>query len=230
MVAAHSATVGFPNKLRSEISCLNVSRIREITCVASNECPPNSKKLSCAPTTSTFNRSAQMPATICSTGVSGATYPPVNLSRFTSGCGSALTSTLPLGVKGHSSSIITTVGTMYSGKRSCKYSRSSAPPACRSTRPFKMMYPTNCWLPTWSSFTSTMHSLTNGCALKTTSISLNSTRKPRNFTCASTRPRYASSPPSNHRTRSPVRYKRAPGSALYGCGTNLSAVSVGRFR
>ena len=38
------------------------SRTRDITCVASSECPPNSKKLSCTPTVSTRNTSAQIPA------------------------------------------------------------------------------------------------------------------------------------------------------------------------
>ncbi len=39
------------------------------------------------------------------------------------------------------------------------------------------------------------------------------------------RPRYSSSPSSSHRTRSPVLYMRAPGSAPNGSGTKRSAVS-----
>src|SRR5947199_114149 len=46
----NSLTVGASNKLLNGNSTCNPSRIRDITCVANNECPPNSKKLSSIPT------------------------------------------------------------------------------------------------------------------------------------------------------------------------------------
>ena len=48
--SARPATVGCSNKLRNGNSTPNASRTRDMTCVASSECPPNSKKLSCTPT------------------------------------------------------------------------------------------------------------------------------------------------------------------------------------
>src|SRR5581483_5780681 len=54
-------------------------------------------------------------------------------------------------------------------------------------------------------------------------ISPNSTRNPRIFTCWSCRPRNSNCPSARHRTRSPVRYSRPPGSNLL--ATNRSAVS-----
>ena len=76
----------------------------------------------------------------------------------------------------------------------------------------------------------TAHSRTPGCRRSAASISPGSMRKPRIFTCSSRRPRYSSAPPACQRTRSPVRYSRAPGSAANGSGTKRSAVSAGRPR
>ena len=59
------------------------------------------------------------------------------------------------------------------------------------------------------------------------SISPGSMRKPRIFTWSSTRPGTPASPSARHRTRSPVRYIRAPGTPQNGSGTNVSAVSAG---
>ena len=57
-----------------------------------------------------------------------------------------------------------------------------------------------------------------------------SIRKPRIFNCWSMRPRNSSSPVARWRTRSPVRYRRAPDSPVKGFGTNRSAVEAGRSR
>src|SRR5262249_17544031 len=56
---AKPRTLGCSNKLRNCSSIPNASRTREITCVASSEWPPNSKKLSSTPTRSTANTAAQ---------------------------------------------------------------------------------------------------------------------------------------------------------------------------
>ena len=93
------------------------SRNCEITCVASSEWPPRSKKLSSTPTRSTPRTSLQIPASISSTGVRGATYPPPPPRPADSGAGSAARSTLPLAVSGSASSTTNADGTMYSGRR-----------------------------------------------------------------------------------------------------------------
>ena len=54
---------------------------------------------------------------------------------------------------------------------------------------------------------------TPGCSTSAASISPGSIRKPRIFTCSSARPRNSSAPSARQRTRSPVRYSRAPGLA-----------------
>ncbi|GAA2158907.1 hypothetical protein GCM10009727_70170 [Actinomadura napierensis] len=50
--AASPATVGWSNNSDNGTSTPSTPRIREITCVASSECPPSSKKLSSTPTRS----------------------------------------------------------------------------------------------------------------------------------------------------------------------------------
>ena len=52
-------------------------------------------------------------------------------------------------------------------------------------------------------------------------------RYPRILTCSSARPRYRSCPSAPHRTRSPVRYIRAPGPPN-GHATNRDAVNPAR--
>src|SRR6202008_2830520 len=54
-------------------------------------------------------------------------------------------------------------------------------------------------------------------------------RYPRILTCSSARPRYCSCPSAPHRTRSPVRYIRAPG-APNGQDTNRDPVNPARPR
>src|SRR5882672_9134410 len=88
------------------------------------ESPPNSKKLSSTPTRSTPNTSDQIPASVPSSSVRGATYfPPSTTPR--SGAGSARRSTFPFGVNGNRSIVTNHDGTMYSGNRSLKYSRNT---------------------------------------------------------------------------------------------------------
>ena len=60
-------------KLENEISTCRVSRMREMSCVASRESPPIREKSSRRPTRSTSSTWAQSPATTSSTGVRGAT-------------------------------------------------------------------------------------------------------------------------------------------------------------
>ena len=69
------------------------------------------------------------------------------------------------------------------------------------------------WSPGRSSRSATTQSDTAACRRSAASISPSSMRKPRTFTCWSTRPRNSSrSPSASHRARSPVRYSRAPAS------------------
>src|SRR5690606_4014757 len=90
--SAKPDSVGSSNRARNGISTPNRSHALDTTCVASNEWPPSSKKLSCTPTRSSPSTSAQIPATISSTGVRGATYSPRTLP-LPCGAGSARRST-----------------------------------------------------------------------------------------------------------------------------------------
>src|SRR5258708_4627416 len=63
------ATVGFSNRLLNPTSTPSTLLTRDTTCVASNECPPNSKKFSSLPTRSRFNTCAHTPATNSSVAV-----------------------------------------------------------------------------------------------------------------------------------------------------------------
>ena len=71
--------------------------------IASSECPPSSKKLSWIPTRSTPRTSHQIPAKSSSIGVRVAADSPVRDGWSPPGAGSALRSTLPLGVTGRAS-------------------------------------------------------------------------------------------------------------------------------
>src|ERR1044072_7197862 len=81
MTTASACTVGCSNRIRTGASTPNASRTRDITCVASSECPPSAKKLSYTPTCSTRSTTAQIPASTSSAGVRGATYAPPNSAR-----------------------------------------------------------------------------------------------------------------------------------------------------
>ena len=96
---ASSATVGASNRRRSGSSTPKAARIREITWVASSEWPPRSKKSSWTPTRST--RSTLGPDRGQQLLDRGARRHAAGLlPRRRSGAGSALRSTLPLGVSG----------------------------------------------------------------------------------------------------------------------------------
>ena len=171
--------------------------MRETTRVARSEWPPRSKKLSSTPTRSRRSTSAQIPASTSSTCVRGATY--VASAGARSGAGSALRSSLPLGVSGSAFSTTNAPGTMYSGRlwRRCARSASgSTPPTTYATSPLS---------PGAYSRATTTQSVTPGSSRSAASTSPSSMRKPRTFTCASSRPRYSSVPSARHRARSPVR-------------------------
>ena len=87
-----------------------------MTCVASSEWPPRSKKLSWTPTRSSPSTSAQMLASVSSIGPRGGDERGVSSrDRSRSGAGRASRSTLPFGVSGSASSATNAEGTMYSG-------------------------------------------------------------------------------------------------------------------
>jgi hypothetical protein len=213
------------NTSRMEISTPNVTWIWASTRMATSECPPRSKKLSCAPTRSTRSTCAQISASTSSTGVRGATY--VSSAPAYSGAGSARRATFPLGVSGSASSTTTADGTMYSGRRPfrCVLSSAGVAPAGSAAT----TYATSRRSPGTSSRTTTTAARTSGWSDRTASTSPGSIRKPRTLTCSSVRPRYSTSPFGSHRARSPVRYSRPPG-VPNGSGTNFSAVRPGRPR
>ncbi len=84
-------------------------------------------------------------------------------------------------------------------------------------------------IPGVSSRTTTAACPTDGCAASAASTSPSSTRNPRTFTWSSVRPRYSSSPPAFHRTRSPGPVHPLAG-ARTDRATNRSAVRPGRPR
>ena len=109
-------------------------RTRAITCVASNECPPNSKKLSLAPTAATSSTSAQISHTTSSIGVRGATISAAESGRACAGAGKACRSTFPLDMCGSPSSCTKTDGIMYAGTFSLSSLRNSPPLCAASSR------------------------------------------------------------------------------------------------
>ena len=72
MYNANCSTQLHSNIARSGTLRCNSFCTREAICVASKECPPNSKKLSLTPTCSTFNTSAHISAKVCSSSERGA--------------------------------------------------------------------------------------------------------------------------------------------------------------
>ena len=109
-MAASPPTVGCVNTARGETSTPNSARIREASRMLRIESPPNSKKLSSAPTRSAPSTSAQIRASARSASVRGSRYPSVG--RPASGAGSALRSSLPLALSGNRSSATNAAGTM----------------------------------------------------------------------------------------------------------------------
>ncbi len=90
-----------------------------------SELPPSAKKSSSAPIRSVPSSSAKTAATVCCADPAGARYSVTGVS-VSSGFGSALTSTLPFGVSGISSSTTTAAGTIDSGRCSRTWARSSS--------------------------------------------------------------------------------------------------------
>ena len=86
--------------------------MRAIRRVPRSECPPRSKKLSWTPTSSVPRTSLQASARVRSNSVRGATKAAASSGRSASGRGSALRSTLPLGVSGRASSQTQAAGSM----------------------------------------------------------------------------------------------------------------------
>ncbi len=114
--SATPATVGASKNCRSGNSTRKASLTRDANCVANNECPPNSKKLSNTPTFSRWRSSALIPARVSSVGVRGATNVLFNSGRSTIDRPfNAIRSTFPLGVSGSTSRGIITDGSIYSG-------------------------------------------------------------------------------------------------------------------
>src|ERR1043165_2999977 len=124
IASASPATVGLSNITLSPTSTPITSLTLDITCVASSECPPSSKKFSLIPASSILNTSLHIPPTISSTAVL-ATSSRSSLPFITAGSGSLFLSTFPFAVNGISSTSTITQGTMYSGSLSLRYSLSS---------------------------------------------------------------------------------------------------------
>ncbi len=105
---------------------------------------------------------------------------------------------------------------MYSGSRSRSQPRSSAAPVSGERSD---TYVASRASPGACSQATTAACRTSGCRASAASTSPGSMRKPRTLTCRSIRPTNSSVPSGSQRTRSPVRYSRAPGSAANGSGT-----------
>ncbi len=116
---------------------------------------------------------------------------------------------------------------MCSGRRSRSRARSSSAPGSAAPGA-AARYATSRRSPAPSPRAATAASRTSSIARRWASTSPGSMRKPRTLTCWSVRPRNSSTPPASHRTRSPVRYSRAPASPENGSGTKRSAVASAR--
>src|SRR6185295_6131773 len=226
--SAIASTVGRSNNCRNPNSTPSASLTRLTTCVASNECPPNSKKFSSLPTRSILSTSAHIPPMISSTGVCLSSLSPLPSSSSSSTSGNPRRSNFPFAVTGSLSITTTCLGTMYSGSRlpasSLILFLSASFPSSIST------YATNLFLSSLSPLISTTHCLTPSISFITHSTSPSSTRYPLTFTCRSPLPSYINSPPLSLLTSSPVRYTRLPSSSPYSSGTYLSAVCLASFR
>ena len=176
--------VGCRKISRSGVSIFRRSRIREMTFIASTEWPPISKKFSSIPIGWVFRIDSQIATRAFSFGVVGATYATISVC---SGAGSAARSSFPFGVSGSASSAMICAGTRCSGSRCFNASRR---PAIFSSLPASATtYATSRRCPAASSCAITAACRTPACAHSAASTSAGSTRKPRIFTCWSTRPR-----------------------------------------
>src|SRR2546425_2521431 len=115
IASASPATVGRSKRWRSGRSSAEAIRSFAMSRAAMSEWPPKSKKLSNTPKSVRSSTSRNMPRTISSLGVRGATATPRVGRASPLGAGSALRSSLPLGVRGNASSLTKRAGTMYSG-------------------------------------------------------------------------------------------------------------------
>ena len=162
MAFAKFATVGFSNNVRSgscAVSSPYFSRSKNTSRVPSSECPPRSKKLSCAPTrcSSKPNTCEHISTSSISSGVRGATYFARVSKRDCVGAGNALRLTFPFGVSGRDSNVTKTDGTMYAGSFVRRYSRS--PPKSASFSPLAdTTYPTRL-----ASEDAAFHAVTTAC-------------------------------------------------------------------
>src|SRR6201993_1738155 len=141
-----------------------------------------------------------MPATISSTTVAGARYPPAVYS----GAGSARVSSLPLDVSGSSANTTTAAGTIWAGSRWASALRTPTGSAVPVTYPTKRLSPGR------SSRAITTARSTPSSPANTARTSPSSMRYPRILTCSSARPPYRNCPSAPQHTKSPVRYIRIP--------------------
>ena len=93
--------------------------------MATNECPPNSKKSSSTPTSSRPNTSHQIAATATSTGDRGATSTDPTDGRADPGNGNDARSSFPFAVRGNEPTTTTRPGTMNSGNNAPTNRRTS---------------------------------------------------------------------------------------------------------
>ena len=105
--AASSATLWWAKTSRTEIAS-PAARARLTRRIEAMESPPTAKKPSSMPTLSRWSTSAKTSQSSCSLGERAALPAPEEIS----GGGSALRSSLPLGVRGRASSITKAAGTM----------------------------------------------------------------------------------------------------------------------
>src|SRR6185369_4046523 len=182
--AASPSTVGLRNNSFRLISTPSTPRIRPNTCVALNECPPNSKKLSCTPTRPTPNTSFQIPAITSSSPLRASTYS--SLTPPSPPSGNPRLSTFPLIVRGNSSISTYLLGLITSDNSSATSSLTcfALSPGSITTYAHRYFSAPRCW-----SITAT--SLTPAHLLIASSISPNSTLTPRIFTWLSFLPRHS---------------------------------------
>ena len=165
-------TVGASKNVRSGTATRAAACTRARSCIASRECPPSSKKLSKTPTRSILRSCLQIPATISSVGLRGATNGSSSRSRRRSGAGRARRSALPLGVSGIRSTTTNAAGIMYAGRRPCRNRRRAfgRGASCGSGT----MYATRIRSPGASSHATTMACRMAGCRSRATSTSRSS--------------------------------------------------------
>src|ERR1044072_5081740 len=184
------------------------SLILDTTCVAINECPPCSKKLSFALIPSTPNTASHIPNTISSISLPL----PLSSCSCSSLCSSILAnafrSTLPFAVNGISAITITLPGTIYSGTLFLSSLFTSL--AITSSPSSSPTYPPSLLPPPASAFTTTTASFIPACCSNAASISPISIRYPLIFTCWSNLPRYSISPSALSLATSPVLYILLP--------------------